>query len=146
MNKPILLIVMSEKCGACQGFKKKMLPDLEKEFRNDGRVRLEVLDFPDFGIPTKLEGKEYHPELKNGFVEFFPSMFLVPANIWNNKDTKLKLVPKHKGPNPKIDYSKASVSSWVDETLKKDTLFTNEASASASEKKMDPGASEDGKC
>ena len=124
MDKPVLVLVMSEACGACQNFKRKILSDLEKDLRNDSRVRFVVLEFPTMAIPQNKDGREYHPELRNGFVEFFPTFLLFPGNLWNNKDSKLKGVAKHSlKKNSQVDYSKSSILSWIDETLRKDSLF-----------------------
>lgn len=119
MNKPVLVLAMSEKCGACVQFKRKMLPELEKELNNDSRIKFVVLDFPEMMIPQTTQGLTYHPELRNGFVRFFPTFILFPGNLWNNHNSKLKGVIKHGDePNPRPDYSKPSISSWIDETLK----------------------------
>jgi thiol-disulfide isomerase/thioredoxin len=129
MNKPVLVLVMSQVCGACQNFKKKMLPDLEKELRNDPRIRFISLEFAEMGISKDgkdKDGKDYHPDLKNGFVEFFPTLLLFPGNLWNNKESKLKGVPKHDmKKNPQIDYSKNSILNWVENTIKSDPLFSS---------------------
>ena len=126
MNKPVLVLVMSQKCGACQNFKRKMLPDLENILKNDPRIQFVLLDFPEMAIPLNKDGKEYHPELRNGFVEFFPTFLLFPGNLWNNKDSKLKGVAKHDmKKNPQVDYSKSSILSWIDETIDKDPLFSS---------------------
>lgn len=124
MEKSVLVLVMSHMCGACQNFKRKMLPDLERELKNDNRFRFIILDFPEMAIPFDKEGKEYHPELRNGFVEFFPTFLLFPGNLWNNKESKLKGIAKHElKKNPNVDYSKSSILSWIDETLRKNPLF-----------------------
>lgn len=146
MNKPVLVLVMSQQCPACQNFKKKMLPELEKEFKNDNRFRFVVLDFPKMEIPINKDGKEYHPELRNGFVEFFPTFLLFPGNLWNNKDSKLKGVAKHVlSKNPKPDYSKASILGWIDETIKRDPLFTGTPIVTDNVRPMAPKQLEDGK-
>lgn len=126
MNKPVLVLVMSEKCGACQNFKRKALPELEKELKNDSRFKFVSLDFPDMTVPNNKDGKEFHPELRNGFVEFFPTFLLFPGNLWNDKNSKLKGVAKHDLKiNPNVDYSKNSIISWIEETLKTNPLFIN---------------------
>jgi thiol-disulfide isomerase/thioredoxin len=148
MNKPVLVLVMSQQCPACSNFKKKMLPELEKEFKNDSRIRFVLLDFPKMEIPISKDGKDYHPELRNGFVEFFPTFLLFPGNLWNNKDSKLKGVAKHVlSKNPKPDYSKASIVNWIDETIRKDPLFTNNSNVILADntKPMAPKQLEDGK-
>jgi len=116
---------MSSSCGACINLKKKILPDLEKDLKNDPRFRYLSLEFSEKAIGGKeVDGKEFHPELKNGFVEYFPTFLLFPGNLWNNKNSKLKGVPKHDlKKNPQIDYSKASILSWIENTLKRDPLF-----------------------
>lgn len=126
MNKPVLVLVMSQMCGACQNFKRKGLPALERDLKNDSRFRFIVLDFPEMAIPVNKDGKEYHPELRNGFVEFFPTFLLFPGHLWNNKDSKLKGVAKHDlRKNPNVDYSKASIISWIEETINQDPLFNS---------------------
>lgn len=129
MNKPVLVLVMSQMCGACHNFKKKMLPELERDLNPDNRFRFLVLDLPEMGVPRTgkdINGNEFHPDLKNGFIEFFPTLLLFPGNLWNNKDSKLKGVAKHDlKENPKVDYSKASIFSWIDETIRNDPLFSN---------------------
>ena len=126
MNKPVLVFVMSEKCGACQNFKKKMLPDLQRELGNSSQFKFLVLDFPNMAIPAQVEGMTYHPDLRNGFIEFFPTLLLFPGNLWNNSQSKLKGVAKHDlKKNPQIDYSKSSINSWINTTLKNDPLFSN---------------------
>jgi len=102
-----------------------MLPDLRETFEDDNRFRFVVLDFPEMMIPPSKDGKEFHPELRNGFVEFFPTFILFPGNLWNNKDSRLKGVPKHKGTTSKVDYSKASILAWIDDTLRRNPLFLN---------------------
>jgi len=68
----------------------------------------------------------YHPELRNGFVRFFPTFILFPGNLWNNHKSKLKGVIKHGDEQqPRIDYSKNSISSWIDETLKTPLFIEN---------------------
>ena len=129
MNKPVLVLVMSQKCGACHNFKAKMLPELEKDLKNDNRFRFLVLDLPDMGVPKTgrdIAGNEFHPDLKNGFVQFFPTFLLFPGNLWNDKNSRLKGVPKHDmEKNPKVDYSRASILSWIDSTIETDPLFSN---------------------
>jgi thiol-disulfide isomerase/thioredoxin len=126
MNKPVLVLAMSEKCGACLQFKRKMLPELEKELNDDPRIKFVVLDFPEMLIPQNLPGVNYHPELRNGFVRFFPTFILFPGNLWNNHKSKLKGEIKHGDEaKPRPDYSKPSIFSWIDETLKT-PLFSND--------------------
>ena len=111
-----LVIVMSEKCGACQNFKKRMLPDLEEALKSDSRVDLVILDFPEMAFPNPEDFGYYHPGLKNGLVEFFPSMFLFPADLWEDPSSNLQGVAKHTmALNPQVDYSKSSVKAWIDE-------------------------------
>jgi len=126
MNKPVLVLVMSRKCGACQNFKSKELPELEAELRKDDRFRFLTLEFPDMAVPTNITGKEFHPELRNGFIEFFPTFLLFPGNLWNDPKSRLKGVAKHDlKKNPRVDYSKASIFAWIDDTLKRDPLFNS---------------------
>ena len=128
MNKPVLVLVMSQLCGACHNFKKKMLPELERELKGDNRFRFLVLDLPEMGVPRSgkaINENEFHPDLKNGFVEFFPTLLLFPGNLWNNKDSKLKGVPKHDlKKNPEVDYSKNSILSWIDKTIRNNSMFS----------------------
>ena len=146
MNKPVVVLVMSQMCGACQQFKKKMLPELKKELENDPRVKFVILDFPEMGVPINKEGKDYHPELRNGFVKFFPTFLMFPGYLWNNKDSKLKGVAKHDlEKNPNVDYSKASILSWIDNTIKKDPLFTTNTIQTDNSKPMAPKQTDDGK-
>jgi hypothetical protein len=114
---------MSQKCGACLKFKQKMLPDLENILKRDTRINLKILDFPQMAIPK--DSKDFHPGLRNGFVTFFPTMILFPGNLWNDKKSQLKGVPKHDNPASQIDYSKNSILSWIDTTLNKHHLFSN---------------------
>lgn len=121
MNKPIVLLVMAKTCSACVNFKRKLLPELEKELSADSRITYQIVEFDDMQIPNT--GK-HHPELKNGFVRFFPTLMIVPANLWNNHKSKLKAVVKHGDEErPNVDYSKASILSWINDTITKNPLF-----------------------
>src|SRR5665647_1415124 len=118
----VLVLVMSQKCGACQRFKKS-LPELEKPLNNDKRFEFVVLEFDDFTIPAP-KGNQYHPELRN-FIKWFPSFILFPSNLWNNHKSTLKGVIKHGDEaTPKIDYSLSSLNSWISEALK-NPMFSN---------------------
>lgn len=143
MGKPVLLLVMSEACGACQKFKATSLAGVEREINNNGKVELLKLEFPIMNIPSddKDAGFEYHPNL-NQFVAWFPIFILFPDNLWFDKGSKLKGVVKDKeevdksmeerrrGIMPKPgdkrypDYSKASIIEWINNTLNRDPLFT----------------------
>lgn len=123
MDLPVLVLVMSDKCGACQNFKRTMLPELERELRGNTKFNLVVLNFPEFNIPVK-SNFDYHPDLRTGFVQFFPTFLLFPGELWNDKTSKLKGVAKHDlNVNPNIDYSKKSILSWVDETVSQNPMF-----------------------
>ena len=107
--KPVLLIVTSKSCGACTNFKKRQLPELEKELKTDDRITIETLDYPDFNVSAELKP----------YIKFFPSIMLIPGNLWNTK--KLKGIVKHGDEDMsklKIDYSVNSIKKWIDETLK----------------------------
>lgn len=124
MNKPVLVLVMSEKCGACQNFKRKMLPDLERDLNKNNSFDFVVLDFPEMVINgNDVKNTYYHPELKNGFVEFFPTFLLFPGDLWYNRETKLKGVPKHNNTN--VDYSKSSIISWINDTVDRESMFSD---------------------
>ena len=131
MSKPILLFLMSKTCSACVNFKRKVLPELEKELSNDSRLTYQIIEFNDMQVTPN---EKHHPELKNGFVRFFPTLMLVPSNLWNNHKSKLKAVVKHGDEErPNVDYSKAGILAWVNETITKNPLFTN-----SSEKNFGP--------
>ena len=126
MDKPVVVLILSERCGACINFKKKILPELEKEILNDSNLKLVVLNFPDMSIPSSNNNVGiYHPGLKNAFVRFFPTIALFPGNLWNNSNTKLEGVVKHgEEQNPNVDYSKSSILKWIYETIKDNSLFS----------------------
>ena len=139
MNKPVLLLVMSKQCGACAHFKRKILPELEKELKNDSRINFIILDFPEMMVPVT---GSHHPELKNGFVRFFPTFILFPGNLWNNHKSKLKGVIKHGDElQPRVDYSKNSILTWINETLKNPIFidYNNEKNMGAFAKSIDNG-------
>ena len=126
-KQAFLVLVMSEQCVACQNFKRKALPDLEKELRKNPKFEFIVLNFPEMMIPARLSGMDYHPQLRNGIVQFYPTFILFPAELWKDSRSELKGVPKYTDQMLKttpIDYSKKSILTWVDETLQKDPLFT----------------------
>jgi hypothetical protein len=105
--KAVLLVITSKACPACTNFKKRQLLEIEKEYKNNDKVRVEKLDYPDFNVET-----EYRP-----YVRFFPTLMLVPESVW--KTNKFTAIVKHGDENPpKIDYSIASIKKWVEETLK----------------------------
>lgn len=138
MAKPVLVLVMSKMCGACQNFKAKMLPELEKELKKDPRFRFIILDFPNMAIPLDKSGKEFHPNLRN-FIEFFPTFLLFPGNLWDDPSSNLKGVAKHElKKNPNIDYSKSSLNSWIEDTLKRDPLFNDDSSTFKTKNDMIP--------
>jgi len=125
MDKPVIVLILSERCGACINFKRKILPELKEELENDSKIKTVILDFPEMAIPS-INNKVgvYHPELRNGFVRFFPTIALFPGNLWNYHDTKLKGVVKHGDEeNPRVDYSKSSILKWIKETIKDNDLF-----------------------
>ena len=127
MNKPVVVIVLSQRCGACMNFKRK-LPDLKSALENDTRIKTVVLDFPEMAIPKyNNDVGIYHPELRTGFVKFFPTIALFPGNIWNSHEMKLKGVVKHGDEEapPKVDFSKSSVMKWINETIKDNPIFEN---------------------
>jgi hypothetical protein len=127
-NKPILLFVVSSVCGACVNFKRKMLPELEKELSNDPRLTYQIVEFEDMQFRKPINVTP-HPDLK-GFVKFFPTIMLVPANLWNDRSSKLKAVVKHGDEeSPNIDYSKNSILSWINTSLK-NPIFQNEVDRS----------------
>jgi len=126
--KPVLVIVLSKSCPACINFKKNTLSKMEKELNNDSKFKTVILEYPDFNVTvSSLPGQPpIHPELKNGFIRFFPTLILFPGNLWSNHKSKLKGVIKHGDEpmdKPKIDYSKNSIVNWIDTTLKNDPLF-----------------------
>ena len=127
MNKPVLVLILSKMCGACGNFKRKMLPELEQEFASNSNINLVILDFPEMGIsPSNPSVGNYHPQLSNGYVKFFPTIALFPANLWNDHKSKLKGVVKHGDEEtPKIDYSKTSIINWVNDTIRQNSLFNN---------------------
>jgi len=127
MNKPVLVFILSERCGACLNFKRKMLPELQDELAKNNMINFVILDFPDMSIPASNPSVgNYHPELKNGFVRFFPTIALFPGNIWNDHKSRLKGVVKHGDEEvPRVDYSKASVFNWIEDTIKNNSLFVN---------------------
>ena len=138
MNKPVLVFVFSSQCGACINFKRQMLPELEKELANDSRFTYTILDFPTMQIPNSMPNMKFHPELKNGFVKFFPTLMLVPGNIWNNTKSKLKAVVKHGDQEiPKVDYSKNGILSWINETITKNSMFTSNTNSNPLPKSED---------
>lgn len=126
MNKPVVVIVLSQTCGACMNFKRK-LPDLKSALENDTRIKTVILDFPEMSIPKfNNDVGVYHPDLRTGFVKFFPTVALFPGNIWNSHETKLKGVVKHENDEmSKIDYSKSSILKWINETINNNLLFEN---------------------
>ena len=112
-----LVLVMSDVCGACQQFKRTMLPALKADLENDSRFNFVIKEFPtmDIGLP---KNGDFHPELRN-FVRFFPTFILFPEHLWDNPKSKLKGIVKHGNEeSPKIDYSKNSINNWVNESLK----------------------------
>lgn len=123
MSKPILLLLFAKSCGGCINFKRKTLPELESILSKDDRLTYQIIEFNDMQVtPTE----KHHPDLKNGFVRFFPTFMIVPSNLWNNHKSKLKAAVKHEGEDPsKVDYSKNSILAWVNDTLTKNPLFTN---------------------
>ncbi len=137
MSKPIVLLFFSKTCGACVNFKRKLLPELEKEMSADSRITYQIIEFNDMQIPN--DGK-YHPELKNGFIRFFPTLMIVPANLWNNHKSKLKAVVKHGDEErPNVDYSKASILSWINDTITKNPLFQVEKNFGPLSRSTDDG-------
>lgn len=142
MSKPVLLLVMSQTCGACQKFKATALPGIEREIEKDGKVELLKLEFPTMQLNSddKDSDFEYHPSLPQ-FAGWFPIFILFPENLWFDKGSKLKGVTKdkeeieksmedrRKGILPKPgdkkypDYSKSSIMEWIDSTLKTNSLF-----------------------
>lgn len=124
----VLVLLLSEGCPACIQFKKNILPTIKKELENDSRFRFIILEFPTMAVPAP-KSNEYHPELRN-FVGWFPTLLLFPSNLWNNSKSKLRGLSKHGDEkNPiemveKADWSKTSIFSWINETLKK-PLFSN---------------------
>ncbi len=143
MGKPVLLLVMSDTCGACQKFKVTALPSIEKEIKKQGNVELLKLEFPIMQISTDdVDSKfEYHPEL-NKFVTWFPTFILVPDNLWFDKGSKLSCLVKDKegvdksmedrrkgivpqpGDKRYPDYSKDSILDWIKTSLSSDSIFT----------------------
>ena len=84
-----------------------------------------ILDFPDMAVtPANPSVGNYHPDLKN-FVRFFPTVALFPGNLWNDHKAKLRGVVKHGDEeNPRVDYSKTSIFSWIEDTIKNNDLFS----------------------
>jgi hypothetical protein len=119
-----LVLVMSEQCGACQQFKARLLPTIQRDLENDHRFKFVILEFPTMRVnPPK--NNEYHPDLRN-FIKWFPTFIMFPSNLWENSRSKLTGVIKHGDEeNPKIDYSRNSLFSWIDETLKKPGFSSN---------------------
>jgi hypothetical protein len=128
MSKPILLFVFAKNCSGCINFKKRVLPELEKELSSDSRLTYQIIEFNDMQVTPN---EKHHPDLKNGFVRFFPTLMLVPSNLWNNHKSKLKAVVKHGDEDPpKVDYSKVGILAWVNETITKNPLFTGNSEKS----------------
>lgn len=125
MNKPVVVIVLSERCGACMNFKRKNLPELKAALEKDSRINTVILDFPEMAIPKfNNDVGVYHPDLRTGIVRFFPTIALFPGNLWNSHETKLKGVIKHGDEEmPKVDYSKSAVLKWINETINNNPLF-----------------------
>jgi len=124
-NKPILLFIVSSSCGACVNFKRRNLPELERELEKDSRLTYQIVEFEDMRFQKPINVNP-HPDLR-GFVRFFPTLMIVPSNLWNNHKSKLKAIVKHgdeENPNP--DYSKNSILSWINETLKNPLFSTSE--------------------
>lgn len=125
--KPVLVFVFSQKCGACINFKRKVLPELEAALVTNPNINIVVLEFPEMAIPNQdPDVGEYHPDLKNGFVRFFPTIALFPGDIWKDHKGKLKGVIKHGDEDvPKVDYSKNGILKWIDDTLRNHHFFSN---------------------
>ena len=132
MDKPVLVFILSERCGACINFKHSTLPLLEKELVKNPNLNVVVLNFPDMMIPaSNPKVGNYHPGIKNGLVKFFPTMALFPGSLWNNHNSKLQGVVKHGDEeNPQIDYSKTSILDWIQTTLKTNPLFSSTVDSS----------------
>ena len=118
MSKPIVIFVFSQQCGACINFKRKALPELEKELK-DRRIDYEVVEYETMNIQNRPVSGNPHPDIKYGYIRFFPTILLVPSDIWRNHKTKLRTVVKHGDEeNPKVDYSKAGILSWIEDTAR----------------------------
>lgn len=75
--KPVLVLITSEKCGACKHFKQKIWPRLGMYLRKDTRfevVEIHVMD-------TANEIRRVHTDLVR-FVGWFPTIMLFTGESW----------------------------------------------------------------
>jgi hypothetical protein len=134
-RKPVLVVMTSEACGHCANFKRNVLPYLERDLREDGRVKLITIDLPQ--LTSKPSREEYHPELRN-YLGWFPTMSLFTPDTWYDRRSKLKgvlkdgkLIQMHGTVKPVMgtpNISKNSIMEWVDKTLKEHPYFGNNPS------------------
>ena len=131
-SKPVFVLLTATTCPGCVNFKAKVWPSLKEELIKDNKVQVVHIEVPTTG--SKPDPTKYHPELSR-FIGWFPTMFLFPADRWNNHSSQLigivkngKIVPpgvndqgtqipEHVEPMVQINVSKEDTIKWIDFTI-----------------------------
>ena len=131
-SKPVFVLLTSTTCPSCVNFKAKVWPSLKEDLEKQNKVKVVTIEVPTNS--SKPDKQSYHPELSR-FIGWFPTMFLFPADRWNNHSSELigivkngkivppsvneagNKVPEHVEPMGKIKFSKEDTLKWVDFTI-----------------------------
>lgn len=143
-SKPVFVLLTATTCPACVNFKARVWPSLKEELEKQNKVKVVTIEVPT--TSSKPDTQSYHPELSR-FIGWFPTMFLFPADRWNNHSSELigivkngkivppsvneagNKVPEHVEPMGKINLSKEDTLKWVDFTINNpDGMFKRDSS------------------
>lgn len=150
-NKPTLLIVTANGCGACAKFKASFYESLIANIKSENLVNLELLHMPDISatLPDDLKLK-YHPQLLN-YTKWFPMIILFTAESWNNFDLNLDGVvfggqfnDGELSPIPNYKFSETVILAWISNQLKTNPLFKPKLPSTRQAKPSNGGSNANG--
>lgn len=115
MSKPVLLLVMSKKCGGCLQYKATAFPKIKAKLEKDPRFVFKIVELDDFN-PGNI--KTIHPEVKN-FIRFFPTYVLFTGESFNDHKSKLVGVVNNSGTEdePKPNNGDEGLHEWISKTI-----------------------------
>ena len=131
-KKPVFVLITADPCGACQRFKATQWDKLNKTLKTGGRVQIVHINLPDMN--PVFSTKEYPIGLRN-IVAWYPTMALIPNNVWmNGRDKDMNVLENCVVMNGQIidgkiayggniPFLEKDVAKWVNDMLAGNPLF-----------------------
>jgi thiol-disulfide isomerase/thioredoxin len=127
-EKPVLLLITADDCVYCKPLKILWNATIRNKLAKRTDITIQHINIPTIRAPFPTR---YHRELPR-FVQWYPTLILVPANLWNNPNLPLQGEVFNgqmsiKGiivPIEKINsYTEPPIIEWIDKTLLTSSLF-----------------------